>query len=69
MPDPRLYDNPSDVDNDAGEILVSGPDGIAVSLTPRAAAETGRRLIDNAADAKRKSDTDAPEGDEKADRS
>ena len=29
MPDPRLYDNPSDVDNDAGEILVSGPDGIA----------------------------------------
>jgi len=62
MPDPRLYDNPSDVDNDAGEILVSGPDGIAVLLTPRAAAETGRRLIDNNADAKRKSDTNAPEG-------
>lgn len=68
MPDPRLYDNPSDVDNEGGEILVSGPDGIAVSLTPRAAAETGRRLIDNADDARRKGATNASEDDEQSDR-
>ena len=62
MPDPRLYDDPSEVNNDSGEILVSGPDGIAVSLTPRAAAETGRRLISNAEEAERKSTRKTPDG-------
>jgi hypothetical protein len=28
-----------------GEILLDAPDGVAVALTPDAAAETGRRLI------------------------
>lgn len=39
------YDDPSDVSTEDGEVIVEGPDGIAVSLTPEAAEETGRRLI------------------------
>lgn len=42
----KLYDEPSKVDAAKGEVIVDGPDGVAVSLTPEAAAETGARLID-----------------------
>lgn len=31
-----------------GQVLLDGPDGVAVAMTPEAAAETGRRLIDAA---------------------
>jgi hypothetical protein len=41
----RTHSEPSDVNAEAGEVLVEGPDGVAVSLTPDAAEETGRRLI------------------------
>ena len=30
---------------EAGVVLLDGPDGVAVALTPDAAEETGRRLI------------------------
>ena len=28
-----------------GQVTLDGPDGVAITLTPQAAAETGRRLI------------------------
>ena len=36
---------PSEVTAEQGEVLVEGPDGVAVSLTPDAADETARRMI------------------------
>ncbi len=36
-----------------GFVLLDGPDGAAVSMTPDAAEETGRRLIAAAQDARR----------------
>jgi hypothetical protein len=44
----RLYDEASKVEAEDGEVLVDGPDGVAVSLTPDAAAETSDRLLDGA---------------------
>ena len=38
-------DDPSEVAAEQGEVIVEGPDGVAVSLTPDAAEETARRLI------------------------
>src|SRR5205085_1107354 len=39
-----LHDEPSKVDAEEGEVIVDGPDGVAVSLTPEAAIETSHRL-------------------------
>jgi hypothetical protein len=36
-----------------GEVLLDGPDGVAVSMSPEAAEETGRRLIAAAEEARR----------------
>jgi len=49
--DEKPYDSPSDVCAEAGEVLVDGPGGVAVSLTPAAAAETSQRLLFGAAEA------------------
>jgi hypothetical protein len=38
-----------------GVVFLDGPDGVAVSLTPDAAEETGRELIDAAAQARTQS--------------
>lgn len=38
-------DDPSEVAAEEGEVIVEGPDGVAVSLTPNAAEETARRLM------------------------
>ena len=48
----KPHDSPSDVDAEEGEVLVDGPDGIAVSLTPDAASETSDRLLFAAAKAR-----------------
>ena len=40
----KPHDTPSDVSAQEGEVLVEGPDGVAVSLTPDAAIETADRL-------------------------
>jgi hypothetical protein len=37
--------SPGVVSVEKGEVLLDGPDGVAVAMTPEAAAETGRRLI------------------------
>jgi hypothetical protein len=41
----RIYDTPSEIAAEQGEVLVDGPDGVAVSLTPDAALETSERLL------------------------
>jgi hypothetical protein len=43
----RLYDTPSEVSAEEGEVIVDGPDGVAVSLTPDAALETSQRLLES----------------------
>ncbi|WBO22850.1 hypothetical protein [Sphingomonas abietis] len=54
MKDSKIHDQASHVANAAGEVMMDGPDGVAVSMTPEAASLTGARLIDNAAEAKGK---------------
>lgn len=49
--DDKVHDEPSLVSSEEGEVIVDGPDGVAVSLTPEAAEETGERLIGKAVDA------------------
>jgi hypothetical protein len=44
----KIYDEPSKVEAEEGEVLVDGPDGVAVSLTPEAAVETSDRLLEGA---------------------
>ena len=46
-----VYDEASEVNTEPGEVLVDGPDGLAVSMTPEAAEETSQRLLDGAASA------------------
>jgi hypothetical protein len=52
MCDAIIHDKSSDIESAPDEVLVSGPDGIAVSMTPEAAFETGMKLIEGAAAAK-----------------
>lgn len=40
-----VHDDPSEVTAEEGEVIVEGPDGVAVTLTPDAAEETGRRMM------------------------
>jgi hypothetical protein len=42
----KPYDQPSDVAAEEGEVIVDGPDGVAVSLTPEAAVETSHRMLE-----------------------
>ena len=44
----RTHDQPSDVEAKDGEVVVDGPDHVAVTLTPDAAMETSERLFDGA---------------------
>ncbi|WP_114951824.1 hypothetical protein [Sphingosinicella terrae] len=48
---------PSDVAAEDGDVIVEGPDGVAVTLTAEAAEETGRRMLRAARDARRQSGT------------
>jgi hypothetical protein len=43
------YSQPSEVVAEDGKVLVDGPDGVDVALTPDAALETANRLTDEAA--------------------
>lgn len=36
---------PGCVSMEHGQVMLDGPDGVAVAMTPEAALETGRRLI------------------------
>lgn len=41
----KAYSEPSNVAAEEGEVVVDGSDGVAVSLTPKAAVETSHRLL------------------------
>lgn len=45
----KAFDTPSKVSAEEGEVVVDGPDGVAYSMTPEAAAETSDRLLEHAA--------------------
>ena len=51
MNDINPQSEPGQASAEHGQVLLDGPDGVAVSLTPDAAKETGKRLIDAAAEA------------------
>jgi hypothetical protein len=44
------YDDPTEAESIDGEVVLIGPGTIAASMTPKAAAETARRLRDADAD-------------------
>ncbi len=50
------YDEATKVSAVDGEVVLDGPDGVGLSMTPQAAAETGRRLMNGAAAASRQAE-------------
>jgi len=40
----KAYDEPTTVSALQGEVVLDGPDGVGLSMTPEAAEETGKRL-------------------------
>ena len=57
----KAYDEPTTVTVIDGEVVLDGPDGVGLSMTPEAAETTGRRLVDAARKAREDaSDFDAP---------
>lgn len=47
----ETYNRATEVTTEEGRVLLDGPDGVDVALTPEAALETGNRLIEGAAEA------------------
>jgi len=47
------YDTPTNVTQVDGEVVLDGPGGVGLSMTPGAAAESGKRLVKGAAQAQR----------------
>lgn len=47
----KIHENASEVTAEGGAVLIDGPDGVAVTVTPEAAAETSDRLLHGAAEA------------------
>jgi hypothetical protein len=60
----KAYDEPTTVTATDGEVTLDGPDGVAVSMTPDAAATTGQRLSDAAEEARRQIARETAEEDE-----
>ena len=42
----RIFEQPSKVTAEEGDVLVKGPDDVDVGLTPEAAEETSNRLLE-----------------------
>jgi hypothetical protein len=49
--DERVYDEPTEVKADDGKVVLDGPDGVDVLMTPDAALETSDRLLAGATQA------------------
>ncbi|MBV9883786.1 MAG: hypothetical protein JO276_12330 [Sphingomonadaceae bacterium] len=47
----RAHDEPSEVAAEDGLVIVDGPNGVAVTLTPGDAVETSYRLLDGGLEA------------------
>lgn len=50
--DDKIYDEATEVSAKDGAVILDGPDGVDVSITPDAAEETSNRLFDAAAEAR-----------------
>ena len=48
MSDERVYDEATKVTAENGEVILDGPDGVDVKMTPEAAEETADQLINGA---------------------
>lgn len=48
----KIYDEATEVDAEDGNVVLDGPNGVAVLMTPEAAAETSDRLLFGAAKAR-----------------
>ena len=46
--DDKVYNDPTEVDAVDGKVVLDGPDGVAVLMTPQAAEETSHRLLEGA---------------------
>lgn len=46
MMDQQLQKEPGEVTAEAGQVMLDGPDGVAVTMTPEAAVETAERLFE-----------------------
>jgi hypothetical protein len=57
----QAYAEPSEVTAEQGKVIVEGPGGVAITLTPEAAEETGRRLLDAASEARQHSAAPHPD--------
>jgi hypothetical protein len=44
----KLYDEPTEVSAKDGEVILDGPDGVDVKVTPEAAEQTADNLIEGA---------------------
>lgn len=56
----RIHKKPGQANAENGEVMLDGPDGVAVSMTAEAARQTSKSLSDAADDADRQNA--APEG-------
>jgi hypothetical protein len=52
----RAEAQPSQVVADGGNIIIDGPNGIAITMSPDAAEETARRLLAAAGEARRQNE-------------
>lgn len=60
----HAYDTATTVTPVDGEVALDGPDGVGLSMTPRAAAQTGARLQKAAAEARTQPTRDTAEEDD-----
>ena len=49
MTDGKIYEEPTKVQAIKGDVILDGPDGVDVAMSPEAAAETSDRLLEAAA--------------------
>ena len=51
----QAHREPSEVTAEQGQVIIEGPNGVAITFVPAAAEETARRLLAAAAEARQQS--------------